>query len=71
MREFVTGTEIQHTHMAWQDIAFSDDGSLLAYSTSSGGSDWAQIQVSNWKCILQTERSGRVAVAQAGSHSLS
>ncbi len=28
-----------------QDIEFSDDGTLLSYSTSSGGSDWAKIEV--------------------------
>ncbi|GFH20429.1 prolyl endopeptidase, partial [Haematococcus lacustris] len=31
--------------VALKDIEFSEDGSLLAYSLSSGGSDWAWIQV--------------------------
>jgi len=31
--------------VALKDIEFSNDGSLLAYSLSSGGSDWSTIQV--------------------------
>lgn len=31
--------------VALKDATFSDDGSLMAYSLSSGGSDWATIQV--------------------------
>jgi hypothetical protein len=31
--------------LASQDVEFSDDGSHMAYSLSSGGSDWAWIQV--------------------------
>ena len=31
--------------VALSDTAFTPDGKLLAYSTSSGGSDWCTIQV--------------------------
>jgi prolyl oligopeptidase len=31
--------------VALKDATFSDDGKLMAYSLSSGGSDWATIKV--------------------------
>lgn len=31
--------------VALKDATFSDDGKLIAYSLSSGGSDWATIKV--------------------------
>jgi prolyl oligopeptidase PreP (S9A serine peptidase family) len=34
--------------VALKDATFSDNGQLMAYSLSSGGSDWATIKVRCW-----------------------
>jgi prolyl oligopeptidase PreP (S9A serine peptidase family) len=34
--------------VALKDATFSDNGQLMAYSLSSGGSDWASIKVWYW-----------------------